>query len=439
MANYKIELSRKDRTVRLTRQDIHKTIKLNRSNRHITIRSSGLRGLRGDDGAGPEDLASVAFSGEYDDLLNLPTIPDVSTKAEASYVDSQDSAVAGAAQSALTGHTSRTDNPHSVTKSQVGLGNVDNTADTAKPVSTATQAALDTKVDKVSGKGLSTEDYTTSEKTKLSNIAAGATQNASDASLRDRTTHTGSQPISTVTGLQTALDAKADSAGLATVATSGSYDDLSDKPTIPDTSGLVPNTRTVNGHALSSNITVTKGDVGLGNVDNTSDASKPVSAAQQTALNGKQPIFMTGTISTSSATAAKTVTLDSPWSSLIPTAGDFFLLTFTLGSSASSSTIAINGTTARAVRTTSGQSSATHVSIEANATVLFRFDGTYMRFIGVPTNTTYTTISSAEIDAGTSTSARLMTPQLLEYALTQEASKTRTLSLNPPSSRMSVG
>jgi hypothetical protein len=34
-------------------------------------------------------------------------------------------------------------------------------------------------------------------------------------------------------------------------------------------------------------VTLAKGDVGLGNVDNTSDADKPVSTATQTALNGK--------------------------------------------------------------------------------------------------------------------------------------------------------
>uniref|UniRef100_UPI000AF582A4 hypothetical protein n=1 Tax=Stutzerimonas stutzeri TaxID=316 RepID=UPI000AF582A4 len=45
-------------------------------------------------------------------------------------------------------------------------------------------------------------------KTKLDGIATGATANASDAQLRDRATHTGSQAISTVTGLQTALDNK---------------------------------------------------------------------------------------------------------------------------------------------------------------------------------------------------------------------------------------
>lgn len=45
-------------------------------------------------------------------------------------------------------------------------------------------------------------------KTKLDGIATGATANATDAQLRDRTTHTGTQAISTVSGLQTALDGK---------------------------------------------------------------------------------------------------------------------------------------------------------------------------------------------------------------------------------------
>lgn len=51
-------------------------------------------------------------------------------------------------------HLTNTDNPHSVTKAQVGLGNVDNTSDLSKPISTATQNALDLKVDKVSGSAL---------------------------------------------------------------------------------------------------------------------------------------------------------------------------------------------------------------------------------------------------------------------------------------------
>ena len=47
-----------------------------------------------------------------------------------------------ATKTELTEHTGNTSNPHSVTKAQVGLGNVDNTSDADKPVSTAQQAAI---------------------------------------------------------------------------------------------------------------------------------------------------------------------------------------------------------------------------------------------------------------------------------------------------------
>jgi hypothetical protein len=50
------------------------------------------------------------------------------------------------------GHTSLTNNPHSVTKEQLNLGNVNNTSDLNKPISTAVQTALDNKVDLIDGK-----------------------------------------------------------------------------------------------------------------------------------------------------------------------------------------------------------------------------------------------------------------------------------------------
>ena len=50
------------------------------------------------------------------------------------------------------------------TASEVGLGNVDNTSDLDKPISNAASTALGNKVDKVTGKGLSTNDYTNAEK-----------------------------------------------------------------------------------------------------------------------------------------------------------------------------------------------------------------------------------------------------------------------------------
>jgi hypothetical protein len=55
------------------------------------------------------------------------------------------------------------------------------------------------------------------DKTKLDGVAASATANSSDATLLDRSNHTGTQAAGTVTGL-------------ADVATSGAYGDLSDTP-----------------------------------------------------------------------------------------------------------------------------------------------------------------------------------------------------------------
>ena len=48
----------------------------------------------------------------------------------------------------LTAHTSNKANPHNVTKEQLNLGNVDNTSDLNKPISTATQTELNKKLDK---------------------------------------------------------------------------------------------------------------------------------------------------------------------------------------------------------------------------------------------------------------------------------------------------
>ena len=64
-----------------------------------------------------------------------------------------------------------------ITKSDIGLGNVDNTSDANKPVSTAQQSALNLKVDKVTGKGLSSNDFTDALKTKLEGIEDGAEAN----------------------------------------------------------------------------------------------------------------------------------------------------------------------------------------------------------------------------------------------------------------------
>lgn len=51
-------------------------------------------------------------------------------------------------------HIADTNNPHSVTKSQLGLGDVDNTSDQDKPISSAQQAALNSKQAKITASGI---------------------------------------------------------------------------------------------------------------------------------------------------------------------------------------------------------------------------------------------------------------------------------------------
>jgi len=91
--------------------------------------------------------------------------------------------------STLTSHISNVSNPHSVTKSQVGLGNVDNTSDANKPISTATQTALNGKENTITA-GTTAQYYRgdktfqTLDKTAvgLGNVANVDTTNANNIS-----------------------------------------------------------------------------------------------------------------------------------------------------------------------------------------------------------------------------------------------------------------
>lgn len=56
------------------------------------------------------------------------------------------------------------------TATEIGLDQVNNTSDMNKPISTATQTALDGKVDKVEGKQLSTNDYSAEEKSTVAQL-----------------------------------------------------------------------------------------------------------------------------------------------------------------------------------------------------------------------------------------------------------------------------
>ena len=93
-------------------------------------------------------------------------------------------------------HFENQNNPHFVTKQQVGLGLADNTADVDKPISAATQNALDLKVDKTA-MTLHLKDDNNPHKVTKQQIGLGNVDNTSDID----------KPISKAT--QTALHLKA--------------------------------------------------------------------------------------------------------------------------------------------------------------------------------------------------------------------------------------
>lgn len=98
-----------------------------------------------------------------------------------------------ATEESLESHINDKDNPHSVTKEQVGLGNVDNTSDLDKPISTATQTALDDKASKTVVDSHIANTNNPHNVTKAQ-VGLGNVDNTSDAN----------KPISTAT--QNALD-----------------------------------------------------------------------------------------------------------------------------------------------------------------------------------------------------------------------------------------
>lgn len=156
----------------------------------------------------------------------VDSFDDRLTQAEQDASDAKD--IAQDASDVVSAHITDTGNPHSVTKAQVGLGNVDNTSDADKPISTATQDALDLKADSAD---LGTAAYTDS-----TDYATAAQGTKSDSALQpgdnvsELVNDTGF-----ITKVVNDLQNYTLTSDLATVATSGSYNDLIDKPTISTT------------------------------------------------------------------------------------------------------------------------------------------------------------------------------------------------------------
>ena len=76
------------------------------------------------------------------------TTYEVATETSDGLMSSGDKSQLITLDSAISDHVNDTTNPHNVTKSQIGLGDVDNTSDLYKPISIAVQEALNRKADR---------------------------------------------------------------------------------------------------------------------------------------------------------------------------------------------------------------------------------------------------------------------------------------------------
>jgi len=228
--------------------------------------------------------------------------------AELNFVDGVTSAIqdqinakAPSASPTFTGTVSGID------KTMVGLGNVDNTSDANKPVSTAAQTALDLKAPLASPALTGTPTApTAAANTDTTQIATTAFVKTAVAALVDGapalldtlnelafainddanfattlTTSVGtkvSKAGDTMTGL---LVLSADPSANLGAATK-QYVDTAESDAVT-AAGTAADTKVANAVAA-----LTKSSVGLANVDNTSDANKPVSTAQATAIAAAQ-------------------------------------------------------------------------------------------------------------------------------------------------------
>ena len=194
-------------------------------------------------------------------------------------------------------------------KTSLALNNVDNTSDANKPVSSATQTALDLKVDENAA-------ITGATKTKITYDAKGLVTAGADLAAGDIPSGIDATKISTGTisnaefdylngltdNIQTQFTGKQDTLVSATNIKTINSTSVLGSGNIAVEPSITATTSADYYRGDKTFATLNKTAVGLGNVDNTSDANKPVSTATQTALDAKTAKLITTNRQTASYT-----------------------------------------------------------------------------------------------------------------------------------------
>ena len=258
--------------------------------------------------------------------VGLGSVPNVDATARANHTGTQlaatisdftPTAAAAAPVQSVAGRTGAV----TLTKTDVGLANVDNTSDVNKPISTAVQTALDGKQATL---GYTAENV--ANKNQANGYAgldgSGKVPSAQLPSYVDDVIEAANLAGFPGTGeagkIYVALDTGkiyrwSGSAYVEISPSPGSTDSVPEGSTnLYHTSARASAAAPVQSVAgRTGAVTLTKSDVGLGSVDNTSDTSKPVSTAQQAALDLKANLAspnLTGTPTAPTATAGTNTT-----------------------------------------------------------------------------------------------------------------------------------
>jgi len=277
-------------------------------------------------------------------------------------------------------------------------------------------AAIEDKVDKVDGKGLSTHDYTTQEKDKLKNIESGAgvnvqadwnvTDTEDDAYIKNRP-HIPAKVSELENDSGFARTESPDFTGIPKAPTPDQGSNSTQIATTAFVKAIVnalvngaPETLDTLGEiaeAFAENETVIEAlneAIGnkLGKKETAAAASKWETARNLNGLiiDGSSDRANYGTCSTAAATAAKTV--DCAGFSLVT--GAEITVRFTVTNTAANPTLNVGGTGARPVYYRGSAIAAGYLA--ANRTYIFRYNGTQWDLVGdVDTNSTYSLATSS--------------------------------------------
>jgi hypothetical protein len=258
--------------------------------------------------------ADSAVSTHNSDTTSIHGIADTAELATKTYADNAaTNAAASAVSSSLSEHASDTTSVHGITdtaelatKTYADTAVSTHSSDTTSVHGIADTADLATK--SYADSAVSTHGSDTTSIHGIADTAELATKTYADTAV---STH--SSDTTDVHGITDT--AQLSTKTYADTAVSTHSSDTTEVHGIADTSILVTTTgtQTLTNKTITTPAGLVKSDVGLGNVDNTTDANKPVSTATQSALDLKAPLAnptFTGTVTLPANTISQSMMSD---------------------------------------------------------------------------------------------------------------------------------